>query len=106
MAADPTTLLGTLTALALRKEDREAELKQQMEDDRQQKKYEATKILEGGYSDMTDWNAVERPRTSVLGSHGNNYVSSLAISGDDFLKYQARLNPIKKFSGPISKPEN
>lgn len=102
--ADPTTLLGTIAALSLRREDREQERKQLLEEDRQRKKYEATKILPGGYTDMTDWNAVERPRTSVLGDYGNNYLSQLAISGDDFLKYQARLNPNRRFTGPIFKP--
>jgi len=102
--ADPTTLLGTIAALSLQKQDVDAQRRQIAEEDRERKKYEATKILPGGYSDLSDWNAVERPRTSVLGDYGNNYLSQLAISGADFLKYQARLNPVRKFSGPVFKP--
>ena len=108
MSADPTTLLGTLASLAIKQQDQVELLKQEQEEDREKKKYEKSKILEGGYTDFTDWNRVERPRTSNFGygSEGNKYVSALAISGDDFLKYQSRLNPNRRFTGPLVKPEN
>ncbi len=101
MSADPTTLLGTIASLQLRQQDRLEEREAQLEEDKKQKKYEQSKILEGGYTDFTDWNAVERPRATDFGARDNQYLSALAISGDDYLKYQARLNPNKKFTGPL-----
>jgi len=102
--ADPTTLIGTLVSLQLRKEDKNKELEQQLEENRKDKKYEQSKILDGGYTSFEDWNAVERPRTSDFGARDNHYLSALAISGDDFLRHQARLNPNKKFTSEIFKP--
>lgn len=105
MSADPTTLLGTIASLQLKQEDKLTEAETKLEDDRKEKKYEQSKILEGGYTDFTDWNAVERPRATDFGAFDNNYLSAMAISGDDYLKYQARLNPNPKFTGPLVKPE-
>ena len=98
MSADPTTLLGTIAALQLKQEDRVAQALADAEEERKQKKYEQTKLEPGGYSDFTDWNTIERPRTTDFGARDNQYLSALAISGDDYLRYQARLNPNKKLS--------
>ena len=69
-----------------------------MEEDRYEKRYKKSQVEDGGYTDFTDWNTVERPRTSDFGARDNQYLSALAISGDDFLRFQARLNPNKKIS--------
>ena len=51
------------------------------------------------YTDFTNWEKVERPRVASLSSFGSNYLSLLAINGDDYLRYQAKLNPIQPFQG-------
>ena len=51
------------------------------------------------YTNFTDWSKVERPRTASLSAFDNNYLSLLAINGDDYLRFQAKLNPIQPFQG-------
>lgn len=99
MSADPTTLLGTIASLQLKQVDKETQLEADEEEERKKKKYEQSQVQDGGFTDFTDWNTVERPRTTDFGARDNQYLSAMAISGDDYLRYQARLNPYqqKKF---------
>lgn len=62
------------------------------------KKSDDTEVLTT-YTDFTNWDKVERPRVASLSSFDNNYLSLLAINGDDYLRYQAKLNPIQPFQG-------
>lgn len=57
-------------------------------------------LAEGSYTDFTDWEQIERPRIASLNDFGNNYLSALAINGDDYLRYQAKLNPNQPFNKP------
>lgn len=96
MSADPTTLLGTIASLQLKQQDKLAQKEAEEEEERKQKKYEQSQIQDGGFTDFTDWNKVERPRTTDFGARDNQYLSALSISGDDYLRYQARLNPYQQ----------
>lgn len=53
----------------------------------------------GNFTNFSDWDKIERPRVANLHDFGNNYLSMLAISGDDYLRFQAKLNPAKPFQG-------
>jgi hypothetical protein len=57
-------------------------------------------LAEGSYTDFTDWEQIERPRMASLNDYGNNYLSALAINGDDYLRFQAKLNPNQPFNKP------
>jgi len=106
MSANPqTTLLGTIAALQMKREDEEQAEKDRLEETRKAQKYEQSKILDGGYTSFEDWNSVERPRTTDFGARDNQYLSALAISGDDYLRFQARLNPNPKFTSAVVKPQ-
>ena len=56
MSADPTTLLGTILSLQLRKEDKKAKKEAELEEDRYEKRYKKSQVEDGGYTDFTDWN--------------------------------------------------
>lgn len=96
---DPTTLLGTLVSLKLQSEDKEERKKQDAEDARTAAKEQSRKISSGSYTDFTNWSKIERPRVASL-LPNNNYLSALAISGEQYLRSQAKLNPNAPFNNP------
>ena len=53
-----------------------------------------------GFTDFTNWSEIERPRVASLHSFQNNYLSALAINGEDYLRFQAKLNPNPPFNNP------
>ena len=66
----------------------------------EEREEEQRKQVESSYTDFTDWTKVERPRSASLHSFDNQVLSAMAISGDDYLRYQAKLNPNAPFSNP------
>ena len=96
MSADPTTLLGTIASLQLATEERKQKKEQKLVDEQRRKEEKLQKVSTSGYTDFTDWNKIERPRVASL-LPNNNYLSSLAINGEDFLRFQAKLNPNHSF---------
>ena len=93
--SDP--LIGTLVSLQLAKEDKKAKA----EEDAREKAREAEslkkEVAPSAYTDFTNWDKIERPRVASL-LPNNNYLSALAISGNDYLRYQSKLNPNKPFN--------
>jgi len=62
---------------------------------------ERRKLLENqSYTDFTDWSTIEKPRSAALHSYGNQVLSAMAISGDDYLRFQSKLNPNAPFNNP------
>jgi len=96
MSADPTTLLGTILSLQLAKEDKKAKQQADAEELRREEENKMKEISTTGYTNFTDWDKVERPRVASL-LPNNNYLSALAINGEDFLRFQAKLNPNQSF---------
>lgn len=52
----------------------------------------------GGFTNFTNWSQIERPRVASLHAFNNNFLSALAINGDDYLRFQAKLNPNPPFN--------
>ena len=60
-------------------------------------------VASSGFTDFTNWSQIERPRAASLHSFENNYLSALAINGEDYLRFQAKLNPNPPFNNPEEK---
>ena len=58
-------------------------------------------VGDSSYTDFTDWSKVEKPRSAALHSFGNQVLSAMAISGDDYLRFQSKLNPAMPFNNPL-----
>ena len=99
---DPTTLLGTIASLQLAQDDKAKAREQEEEEVREQAKQKARLLADSSYTDFTDWDKIERPRMASLNNFNNNYISALAISGDDYLRYNSKLNPNAPFQGKKS----
>lgn len=97
---DPTTLIGTLVSLELAKEDKKAKDKQDAKDRDADAQEKQKQVGDSGYTNFTNWGSIERPRVGSLAPVGNAYLSKLAISGEDYLRFQAKLNPNAPFIKP------
>ena len=96
-SADPTTLLGTIASLQLAKVDKKAKQEADAEEAKSKEEEKLQKVATSGYTDFTDWDKIERPRAASL-LPNNNYLSALAINGEDYLRFQAKLNPNQPFN--------
>lgn len=67
----------------------------------EEKEQRLRELGESNYTDFTDWSKIEKPRSASLHSFGNQVLSAMAISGDDYLRYQAKLNPNAPFNNPL-----
>ncbi len=59
---------------------------------------EKDSMASSGFTDFSDWSKIERPRAASLHAFENGFLSALAINGDDYLRFQAKLNPNPPFN--------